>query len=513
MKVSLKGMSIPTDVLEEILEYVPEPKREEYRNKLTPESISAAYARISRKDLSVDELLDESIKDIATSKKSNEFIIFGLGHHSVAQHIMFNFNVMNVSRLAVESIERRRIAAYTEKSQRYITLDGDYVMPKEFIGDDKDKFKLVIELQNQLYFKVKDKILQKVKKEFPNKKPDDLEGMAKEDARYSASLATKAQLGCSYDAETLELAIRELKYGNLAEEREFSKTLYDLTVKVAPSLIQLTDSELFRQHNKGKELEDDNFKHTRKNLKNLVDKYFKKYNKEVKDLIDELGRYSYLPQYNTTLLNKENIDKKVLTSLLHTNSKRNIEECEFLASNLLLEHKDDAKEFVKEALKYISTFDKLPREFEAGYLDYEIVLSSSAFAQLKRHRLNTLVAQDYDPALGHIIPRSIEEVGMAKGLKEVCDRSSDLYYKFLPKYGKAAEYCLTNAHKRKVLLTTNLRQLYHISRMREDSHAQWEIRYIANEMSKLAKEAAPITTILLGGKDKFEDIRKNVYGE
>ncbi|MBI4983343.1 FAD-dependent thymidylate synthase, partial [Candidatus Woesearchaeota archaeon] len=98
-------------------------------------------------------------------------------------------------------------------------------------------------------------------------------------------------------------------------------------------------------------------------------------------------------------------------------------------------------------------------------------------------------------------------------LKEICDRSNELYYEFLPRYGKDAEYCLTDAHRRRDLLATNLRQLYHISRTREDSHAQWEIRAIAEKMSALAQEVAPATSILLGGKDKFGAVKARVYDE
>ena len=127
--------------------------------------------------------------------------------------------------------------------------------------------------------------------------------------------------------------------------------------------------------------------------------------------------------------------------------------------------------------------------------------------------MDTLLPQDYNIVLGYEIPESVQEVGLGKNLEKVCDESSGLYHEFLYKYGKAAEYCLTNAHRRRVLFCENERQHYHISRMREDSHAQWEIRNTVENMSKLIKKIAPSTTILLGGKDEFAEIRKSVYGE
>lgn len=518
MQVELKGMNVPIDVINEVLElYVPEDKRWEYKNKLTPEVLSAAYAKISRSKNNVNELIIEGIENVDKARKSNESIIYGLGHHSVADHALFNYNIMEVSRLLVESIEKRRLAGYTEKSQRYVTLDGDYVKPKEFSPEDLKKFEDLVKFQNEFYFKTNLKIFDNLKNKFkediekaenPKLKLLELEGRAKEDARYSLSLATKAQLGCSYPGQTLELAIRELKYGDLEEEKEFSKFLYDETVAVAPSLIQLTDPELFKKHNNGRELNDDNFKYTRKNIRDLVENIFNKYNGEKKNKDIFHQDLSILRDENVALINDRYLDRCIITALLHSNSKNPIEDCYAVTGFFT---KEDSMEFIKDCLRYVCEHDKLPREFETSNLFYEIYLSSSCFAQLKRHRMNTLSAQDYDPKLRYVVPESIEEVGSARELKDVCDRSSDLYYEFSPKYKEAAEYCLTNAHKRRVIFDSNIRQHYHISRMREDSHAQWEIRGVVKTMSKLIKKTAPVTTILLGGKDKFEEIRKGVY--
>ena len=165
---------------------------------------------------------------------------------------------------------------------------------------------------------------------------------------------------------------------------------------------------------------------------------------------------------------------------------------------------EQAEKFFQETLKYISEFDPLPREFEfSGNLKFELIISASNFAQMKRHRLMTLLAQDYNPELGYTIPESIKAINKEKELIEICDRSSELFHKFKPKYKKAAEYCLTNAHRRRVLISVNPRELYHISRLREDTHAQWDIKNTTRNMLKLAKQIAPLTFMFSGGKDAF----------
>ena len=101
-------------------------------SELTPESAPAGFARVSRDPRSVTELREEAAKDVSAARKSNKAIFYGMGHHSIAEHGILSFDVMEVSRLAIEALELHRIGvAYTEKSQRYITLNGDYLIPKD----------------------------------------------------------------------------------------------------------------------------------------------------------------------------------------------------------------------------------------------------------------------------------------------------------------------------------------------------------------------------------------------
>jgi thymidylate synthase ThyX len=125
----------------------------------------------------------------------------------------------------------------------------------------------------------------------------------------------------------------------------------------------------------------------------------------------------------------------------------------------------------------------------------------------------TLTAQDYDPALGATIPPSIEAVGAGREFRELIARTNATYEDLLPKAGPAAAYVLTNAHRRRVLLKVNVRELYHISRLREDPTAQWEIREIAGRMSGLARKEMPLSGLLLGGKDKYPALYQKVFGK
>jgi hypothetical protein len=92
------------------------------------------------------------------------------------------------------------------------------------------------------------------------------------------------------------------------------------------------------------------------------------------------------------------------------------------------------------------------------------------------------------------------------------ERTDEAHARLKREVGPAADYVLTNAHRRRALLKVNLRELYHISRLREDATAQWEIRRLAVGMSRLAKKAMPLTGLMLGGKDAYRDIYGRVFG-
>ena len=119
------------------------------------------------------------------------------------------------------------------------------------------------------------------------------------------------------------------------------------------------------------------------------------------------------------------------------------------------------------------------REFEYAGLTFAAEISASCFAQLKRHRMATLTAQNYDPALGVSVPPSFAEVGAVREFRKLVEKTNATHRRLKEKVGEAADYVLTNAHRRRVLLKVNVRELYHISRLREDPTAQWEIRKLA----------------------------------
>ena len=240
MKILLAGYNLDYDLIRELR------NRSAFEKDLTPETISAAYARISRSPKSVDSLRLDARTEVDKARKSNRNIVFEMGHSSVAEHAVFNLDVIGVSRLLVEEIEKFRLGSYTEKSQRYVLFDKDYVVPDEIrAAGMTDVFTETVDMQNEFYLRLYEALRPYVFEQNKDLAADPankslLEGWAKEDARYAIALATETQLGMTLNARNLELMLRRLAAQPLAEARLCGEQLYDATRDIAPSLIRYT---------------------------------------------------------------------------------------------------------------------------------------------------------------------------------------------------------------------------------------------------------------------------------
>ena len=169
---------------------------------------------------------------------------------------------------------------------------------------------------------------------------------------------------------------------------------------------------------------------------------------------------------------------------------------------------DKIREYLSPFFSKLKAYHPLPRVFEMASLTFQVELSASGFAQLKRHRMATIITQYYDPELGFTVPPSFQGTRAESFIKEAYKLSTELFYRLFEDHPDIAFYVLTNAHRRRVLIKVDVRELYHISRLREDIHAQWEIREVAKKMVKLAREKYPLLMMLACGKDNFEKTKR-----
>ncbi len=501
MRIILAGYNLDTDLIEQLRTATDHPEA------LTPETVAVAYARISRDPRPVTELRRRAIEDVESARASARSIVFGLNHQSVAEHAAFNFDVLDISRLCVEVLEWHRLCSYTEKSQRYQELTDAHVIPEGLEGEALELFEKTVVRQFALYTRA----FGILHDHFRARHADMLDtpagerivaGYAKEDARYITPLATKAQLGLTANARNLEYIIRRLRAHPLAEARQLGEEFFRLAGEVAPALILLTDPIEYEKQF-GRPLSDDFFTRTHPHAREVVEALIDSHPTSHED--------TALPQLGdvTLLESPPDADRSVLTAIIHAHSGEPAAACAALADRLLSDG-EGARELMREFLVHANPWESATREFETAAFTFEVILSAACYGQMKRHRMSTQLVQDYDPALGLTIPPSVTETGLEKDFRELAEESGEVYSRLLAAAPEAAPYVLTNAHRRRLLIRTDVRELYHISRLREDAHAQWDIRTVSADMLSLARAEAPLALMLARGKDAFDEKKQEL---
>lgn len=459
----------------------------------TPETISAAYARISRSAKDITSLRRLARKDVEKTRKSNKTIIFNMGHHSVAEHSVFNFDIIGVSRLALESVEQFRLVSYTEKSQRYVTLKGDFVLPKEIEDPESQKlFRDTVAVQNEFYGKALSVLKEYIFEKYPHmteqkSQRNILTGWAKEDARYILSLATEGQVGMTINARNLEHLFRRFHLDGRAEVKEIGERMYAQVMTLAPSLILFARPSTFSM----------DLKHT------------------FKDNFKDLGNGGHEDRSCPSAINSprvvrysENGDDVILASFLSVFKSMNYTEALDIVKAMAFVEKETIFKNLSGNMEF---FDSMPREFEMADIAFQAVISATNFAQLKRHRMATLLPGAYDIQCGNLIPESIKINGLEENFLEIIHKTNGVYLKLKERYGDTADYILTNSHCRQVTMKMNVRELFHFIRLRADEHAQWDIRQLAGEILELVRPLMPLSTLLLCGKSDYIERFESIY--
>jgi flavin-dependent thymidylate synthase len=535
LRVVLAGHNLDRDLLLEVrslldgvlrAETFPaqEAIREQVREALacdnwTPETIAAAYARVSRDPRSVTELRAVARHEVDRARRSNEAIVYGLGHASVAEHAVFNFDVMGLSRLAVETLERRRLASFTEKSQRYIAVDEEWVVPAEVRGSPAEAaFRALVAEQNRFYLRAHDRLLpaflaEQTQGESGRGGERAAQGRAREDARYGLGLATTVQLGLTLNARSLEALLARCAAHRLDEVRDLGTALHEAAGDLAPSLIKHTEPTLY-------------LREARSRLTEAVAAVVSAVTAMPASAVPPAPGSTFdpadaSPEGGVRLLGTTpDPDGSLVAALLFAGGAGAMEHCRALVARL---GPDDRRRVAWSHLSALGPHDAVLREYELVAAEFEVVASASCYAQLKRHRMATMVALPYDPGLGLTVPDSMERAGLGGDLRRLADRATEVWRAIhslaLPVPGArsphgghpAAAYALVNAQRRRVVVRMNARELHHFSRLREDVHAQWDIRRLAARMLALARERMPITLALAGGKDWFASRQQEVF--
>ena len=436
---------------------------------LTEEQIAVAFAMTSRNPQPFDEIAKAVTEERAAD--FHERWVLNYGHSSVAEHAIVHMAVENVSRLACDTLEDNRLASYTEKSSRYQVLDqGSYHVPSELDGHPlRDVYVSTCDELFRSYEEAVELVRQHLRKTTPQADGERdaayilrLRRVATDVCRFLLPAATLTNVGVTMNARSMEHAIRKLLSSDLSEERELGEELKTEGREITPTLIRYADRNEYLVATREAQM-------AQPAVESVIP--------SSDDCSAELVHYD--PE----------AELKLVAALLYRYSGGSYREIWQRVESMSSVEREAA---VHMALDALGAHDIPVRELEMVDYTFDLVMDYGAYREFKRHRMQTYIPQPATVGLGYIVPEVVVEAGAEGLFRDAMQTAEDGFYLLLDPLPRVAEYLVTHAHLRRVLSRMNLRECYHLFKLRTGPQAHFTIRRVMQQALELAVEKHPL---------------------
>jgi thymidylate synthase ThyX len=370
--------------------------------------------------------------------------------------------VENISRLACDELEDNRLASYTEKSSRYQVLDsGSYHVPQELRGHALES--VYVETCDYL-FDVYHQLLEQTQ-DYLRRRDPQREGerdsafrlrirrIATDHCRFVLPASTLTNVGVTINARGLEHAITKLLSSELAESREVGERLKQEGRAIAPTLVKYADVSDYIAGGRKAERASSWYRGP------ATDE-----DRGPGEVIARLVSYD------------QAAEEKLATAILYRVSSSSHDEImQFVAAMTPAER----EQAIESALSGLGPFDAPLRETELIDYVFEMEMDYGAYREYRRHRMQTTIPQRLEVSRGYVSPFVVEEAGAADLFHEAMATADRAYARLAEESPDLAEYVVTHAHKRRLLAKMNLRECYHLLKLRSAEQAHFTIREIA----------------------------------
>ena len=415
---------------------------------LPPEVVAVAFAKCSRSPEDFDKIAAELNTD--KSRKFHEKWVVGYGHSSVAEHAVLSLAIENVSILATKVIEDNRLASFTEKSTRYQIFDKDrYYKPKKIMNSKfGGLYEKTADFILETYQKLVPKMIEFLKKKYPDAKEIEIKNKALDNLRYLLPVAVQTNLGMTINARNLEYGIVKLMSHPLDEMKEIGAEIKEAALKVTPTLIKYTKPNEYLME-------------TLKSIKGI----------DAGEIKNENG--ALLVEF------EKDAEDKLVVSILYRFSKAPYRQ---IKDDVKSMSKDEKEKVIEEALKRLGKFDRPLREFENVVYTFDVLMDYGAFRDVQRHRMCTQTNQVFTADHGFDTPEEVVEAGMENEFKLCMNTAKEVYGAISKELPDEAAYIIPLAYKKRVLMTMNLRELFHFIKLRSGKMGHESYRKIAWDM-------------------------------
>jgi thymidylate synthase ThyX len=450
-----------------------EPRRDIYLlspKALSPETIAVAFAKTSRSP--------EAFRDIAaelSDEKSAQFHekwVVGYGHASVAEHAVLHIAVENVSRLAIECLESNRLASYTEKSTRYQLWDLTHFYTPAIVAASPlaERYRQTMMALFDAYSRSLEPVRELMQQQFPRR---DGESAARWDGRIRSKYvdncrfflpaAALANVGVTANARVLESAIRKLLSHPLAEAREIGAEVKRVAQGEVPTLVKYADAVPYQAS-------------TAQALTEAARALPAPSGADA-------GAPVVLADYDPAA------EDKFLAACLYRYGGRSLAQCRAAVADLAPAERQD---LAQRALGSLDKYDVPLRELEHVTYTFDAIMDQGGYFEIKRHRMLTQSPQRLTCDLGYAVPRAFELAGVRAEYEAAMRAVAQAYQALAADFPEEASYVVPNGFNRRVLMTLNLREAFHLCELRGTATAHFSVRRTAGQIYALIAQVHPL---------------------
>lgn len=436
---------------------------------LTEEEIAVTFAMTSRREEPFDEIAEQVSREKAAD--FHERWVLGYGHASVSEHAVVHLAVENISRLACDSLEDNRLASYTEKSSRYQVMPHDYFhVPRELEGYPQARNAYLATCQGLFasYHSMLEGCMEYLRGVRPQREGERnaaynlrLRRLATDACRSALPAATLTNVGVTANARVLEHAISKLMSSGLSEERLMGEAIREQGRLITPTLIKYADRSAF--------------------LAGAIQRDW------------QLG----LPAVDMPSVSPANVrlvdydasaEDKVTAAILFRQMGGSYASAWQQAVEL---SQDEKSQLLNAFMENLGEHDSPIREFELVDYTFELVMDYGAYREFKRHRMQSYFPQNLTVSLGYKVPALVIEAGLEDEFRFAMHLSESGFEEVNQVWPVAAQYLVTHGHYRRILSKMNLRECYHLFKLRSSQQAHESIREPILEAMRQAVETHP----------------------
>jgi thymidylate synthase ThyX len=145
----------------------------------------------------------------------------------------------------------------------------------------------------------------------------------------------------------------------------------------------------------------------------------------------------------------------------------------------------------REALGRLGPHDVPLRELEHVTYTFDAVMDQGAYFEIKRHRMMTQSPQRLTGELGYATPRAFEAADFRADYEAAMQAAAEAYRVLAADFPLEAGYLVPNGFNRRLLMTLNLREVFHLCELRGGPNAHFSVRCLAGQIHAAVARVHP----------------------